>query len=792
MKILTLLLTICSFILGPVNAQEIILDNYEAHFENPRELVYVHLNKTKFYEGEMIGFKAYVFDKNSKQLSKNTRNLYCVISDMDNNAIKSSMLLVENGVASSAMDIDSSFVTGRYIFKAYTNWMRNFDEPNHFSAVIEVNDFDRVLDNGPKSAVVEPDVQVLPEGGHLLENVPNSIGIIAKDQFGNGLKDARAYVLNTSNDTITSTALDRFGIGKTLLIPEADRSYRVLVEYGYTFYEAEVAPAEPIGVAMRLFDRGGKTYVSLTTNSKSQSIFEDKPFTAAIHNGGEIILQEFSFSDSQSVNIMLDEKQLFSGMNIITIFDQNNRPILERLYFNYNGIQQVMTGEARLSQKKDSIKVELPLINLANTNFNSLSVSLLPEDTKAYTPKGNIISNLFLKPYIKGHIEDATYYFDKPGAKKAYDLDNLLLTQGWSSYDWNHIFRTPGVTMHQFEQGIDFKVNINNKQAESYLIEQMSKSKSIMFDLPEGEKAFAGKGLYPMDNEKFAMYGITKNGKVIKPGVFATFSPNKIPELEVKPEFNRSMEKGSTVLYDSYGLEPIVEEDVTVLDEVTLRAVRKEQRQDKLRKQYIGMGDVRLVDDWDYQSNITFAQWITKFGFIAQENVALEQQFWITANRRVGFGSPVPLIIFDGVPLRDVNLNILYNFNINNIDYVVIDRNGFSAPFGGSNFGGVIRIKTKAGFSNGVNSVFDGMFVKDFELTFTTNKKFYVPKYIDYNNSFFRDFGVVGWEPNATVTSTGNLELQIPNNYKGALNLYIEGVLGDRKFISEVKTIQQN
>jgi hypothetical protein len=36
MKILTLLLTICSFILGPVNAQEIILDNYEAHFEKSK------------------------------------------------------------------------------------------------------------------------------------------------------------------------------------------------------------------------------------------------------------------------------------------------------------------------------------------------------------------------------------------------------------------------------------------------------------------------------------------------------------------------------------------------------------------------------------------------------------------------------------------------------------------------------------------------------------------------------------------------------------------------------------
>jgi hypothetical protein len=118
-----------------------------------------------------------------------------------------------------------------------------------------------------------------------------------------------------------------------------------------------------------------------------------------------------------------------------------------------------------------------------------------------------------------------------------------------------------------------------------------------------------------------------------------------------------------------------------------------------------------------------------------------------------------------------------------------MDKTGFSAPFGGQT--GIIRIKTNNNIRSS-GSLFTGRLVKDFELTFTTNKTFYTPKYIDYNNAFFRDYGVVGWTANATITDNGELELVLPNKYKGEVSLFIEGISGDNSFISEVKTLQLN
>ena len=96
----------------------------------PREIVYTHLNKSVYIKGETLAFSAYVFDKTEKRLSKLTTNLYCSISDEEGKTIKSELVLVNEGVANGSFSVDSLFSSGNYVFKAYTNWMKNFDEQN--------------------------------------------------------------------------------------------------------------------------------------------------------------------------------------------------------------------------------------------------------------------------------------------------------------------------------------------------------------------------------------------------------------------------------------------------------------------------------------------------------------------------------------------------------------------------------------------------------------------------------------------------------------------------------------
>ena len=121
-----------------------ILDNFTNYTEAPRELAYVHLNKSTYIEGEMLGFTAYVFDTYSKEPSKIAQNLYCTISDDQGNILKKKLLKIENGIASNIFEIDSTISTGIFTFKAYTNWMRNFSELNHFEQTFKVIDAEAI------------------------------------------------------------------------------------------------------------------------------------------------------------------------------------------------------------------------------------------------------------------------------------------------------------------------------------------------------------------------------------------------------------------------------------------------------------------------------------------------------------------------------------------------------------------------------------------------------------------------------------------------------------------------
>ena len=135
--VISLLFFFCS-ILSYSQEQSSFLKSYTDYTEASREIIHVHLNKSAYLEGEDIGFTAYVFDKSTKQPSLSTTNLYVNLVDDTNNVVKKALLKVDNGVASNVFTIDTTLTTGNYTFKAYTNWMRNFNERNYFEEHIEI------------------------------------------------------------------------------------------------------------------------------------------------------------------------------------------------------------------------------------------------------------------------------------------------------------------------------------------------------------------------------------------------------------------------------------------------------------------------------------------------------------------------------------------------------------------------------------------------------------------------------------------------------------------------------
>ncbi|MCK8524450.1 hypothetical protein M0D21_22950, partial [Aquimarina sp. D1M17] len=158
--------------------------------------------------------------------------------------------------------------------------------------------------------------------------------------------------------------------------------------------------------------------------------------------------------------------ELYSGINVLTVFN-GNTPVLERLV--YNDVQGKIVDHVQVSElnrKKDSLIMSVSVPRRSNVSYD-LSISVLPGETRSYTHHDNMISTMLLKPYVKGFIERSGEYFRDVTESKRYDLDVLLLTQGWSRYNWNNIFNHEPKVLYDFNRGLVVRGRVQSSKGAS-------------------------------------------------------------------------------------------------------------------------------------------------------------------------------------------------------------------------------------------------------------------------------------------------------------------------------------
>ncbi len=781
------------------NKQPNLVSSYKEYTELPREIAYAHLNKTTYLKGEILGYTAYIFDKANHKLSKTATNVYCTLSDENNKIVKNEMILAHNGVGSGSFQIDSLFTSGKYIFRAYTNWMRNFDEQNYYVQTIQI--LDSNTENIPQTEERNStiDAQFLPEGGHFVTEVTNSVGVIVKDNKGLGIPYMSAKVVDSKNNTLTNFKTNGFGIGKFIFTPQRNEIYNVILDIDGSVQKFPIKNIENDGIAITMNDVDNKVALSFRTNQSTLKQIKNQKYTLAIHNGEVLKTVDFTFGKSQEVVKVINYEDLTSGINIFTLFNENNNPILERLFFKYDGIELLSAANPSTSAIKDSLTITIPLSKIDKRLFNNFSVSVLPEETKSYNPNNNIISETYLQPYIKSYVEDAAYYFTDVTRKKKFELDNVLLTQGWSSYDWNTIFNHPPKANYEYENGISFRANVNKNSRSDYMMYATINNEMELFDLEEGAKDFGAVGLYPMDSEVLRFSSVKKNNHIERPNLYLQFSPSRIPDLNQSGGIPPLIEKRVTDTYSAQNILKPSWENMEELEEVVIQGNKKLSREDQLTR--TAFGKVKIIDDQTRKSYVYFADFIRSQGFKVFESggklviynprpVSFGQGATITSPGTLSGSSntfvkqKTVIVYLNNVPLK--NTDFLYKYTLDDIDYITFDKSGTSE--GGLGAAGVIKIYTdplKAQSKMGRNVSQD----INVPLTFSSPKKFYAPEYSSYNGPFFRDYGVIDWFPNLTVTENGTLNFTIARPKINNISIFIEGTANDGSFISERKNI---
>ncbi len=754
-----------------VHSQKNILDSFEAYAELPREVVYVHLNKTIFIQGEDIGFQAYVSEKGTQNLSKETNNLYCVIKDADDQVVKEQLIRVEDGFAHGNFSLDSIFQTGEYRFIAFTNWMRNFSEKNHFEERITIIDKDVPFDDRQKNTPSH-DAQFLPEGGHAVAGAENTFGAIIKDHNGFGIGFITGIILDSNDQQVTDFKLDQFGVGRFSFVPRPDLSYRASFMVGGKNLEVPISPIKKKGVVMQLTDL--KSSVGITFSSMG---IKENLFTLALNNGKDIKAVDVDFSGSKKQVKIFKKGDLYKGLNIFTLFDKNGNPLLERLYFNFDGLNfATVNKNVSWQSDTDSLIITIPTIAANPEKANRLSVSILPAETKAYGSAHNLASYLNISPYIKTPIENVRYYFREVTAKKKFQFDNVLLTQGWSSYSWNTIFNKAPKYLFDFEKGISITGNVNKNSGTDLYIAPLENHDFEMLSVIEGQDTFRKDFLFPYQDETLSISEITSKEKARKAKLYMQFKPSAIPQVA----FDKIPSQQNEALFNLYSekndLKSFMGFDETIkLDEVVLEEDYRKRRIEKLKDRSWGQIYAFEKDDWRRQ--LYLSTFLSQYGYVVYDELGV---FNIAAMNPATPSNNNPLVYLDDVLLS--SYNVLSRFRMDVIDYIEINWHGTGGGLWSG--AGIIKIYTDPSLANTTNleKPYNHITIP---LAFSKPKRFYNPKYWNYGGAIFKKYGAIDWHSNLKVGANGTISFKIPDLGQNQIKFFLEGIVDDNQYVSE-------
>jgi hypothetical protein len=522
--------------------------------------------------------------------------------------------------------------------------------------------------------------------------------------------------------------------------------------------------------------------------------YAENSFEMLLHREGERITFPVKLTNENTVATkVLDKKYLFDGVNTFTLL-YNGKPVAERLVFNRNniiaGTEAIELTEVR-NTHKDSMSLKLNMPYLNESAF--MSVSVLPKNTISYQKNNNIVSSFLLDPFVNGFIEDRGYYFSEPNFDTDFDLDLLLLTQGWSQYSWDNVYRnTPDVAFERkdgLRQVIDFHQGLPRKAKQILIYNTIYNEEQVINVDDINLNTIVLENRYPFKGENMEFSYVSKNKDLKRPIVNvdtqltlydeslneAFFDPSIANQRDVKLELNKNQ------WYSSFFTD-------NVLNEVEVQGKKYEAK--FLSEIY---GDVwfphrekidpetadlyPLLTDY-LRVKCPRGGRVVLNGQHFNRNMPVFDRFSGSFNTNFVGNRGTNSIMNNPGGLSIINDNT----RLDEIEEVQCGSMGFGGFAGPSS--GIIELRYRISPLRGGNLDYKLPYIKkEIKEGFTAPKVFYNPEYAFYNTKAYQQIGTIHWEPDMTLYANTASYLDIVDTGLEEFTLFIEGITEEGKLI---------
>jgi len=755
------------------------------------EKIYLHTDRSIYFMGEDLWYKAYVVRAQNNLLFDNSNILYVELISPDSKIVARNKTNLEMGLGNGDFKLlDSIVKPGRYQLRAYTNWNRNFGDDFVFKKDIEIinvfeqnpvssstrmkNDNTVVINALTSGAKSTSKVDFFPEGGSLLENVASVIGFKAVDGNGNPI-EVTGKVFDSNNELITSFASSHDGMGKFQMIPIEGKQYYVktITKTGAELRN-DLPKVTKQGYLLSYRLLKGKNIITINTNQATLAQNPNAVLTLICKGKGISYLESNQTLTETTFSFELPKDKTPEGISQITLFDGNSRPQSERLVY----IEKEHDLDVVLATDKTSYKpLEQVAISVSSktkagipksASF-SLSVTDMNGEEEDKDLGSNISSYFFMESDIQGKVNNPAYYFDSNNTKRLEDLDNLLLTQGWREFLWKIPPMVSESVNYVAEKGITITGKVKQLLGSKPLVDTnltlglMNKKNFNIFNaVTDSEGTFKFENL--MFSGKTKMYLSTRNAKgkfrgeiVLKPIEKSPIPITFKSELNNFPETTNKSIENVFKKFVAFGVNP-----ANVLKEVNVVSRKKYDR-----TSIVGIPEFTYVADTNATHFVDIYQLI--------ENVIPG-----TIAEFIGDGMSVRFLRYKSPPVFVINgFEVRYREELDFVqpaDVVKIEaiKNSFGGYYNSET--GVIAITTngnklKTKVFHTINKELEG---------FYTARVFYVPDPSKPNPELDDNAAVrntIYWTPYLNPDKTGNARVSYFNsNVETKVKVALEGI----------------
>ena len=665
-----------------------------------------------------------------------------------------------------------------------------------------------------KSIVLDDEygsLQFFPEGGSLVGGLQSVVGFKYLDYRGKGA-EILGTIVDKNNTKVAEFQGNALGMGKVILIPEADQTYYgVLTTKSGNTFKYELPKAKKNGQVLSLIDKGSNKELRIWNKEKNR----DSLFIKLFHRGRNLFFIKARFRDGM-FSFRIRPEELPHGVIGLTVFDKDYKPAAERHFFNERKEENLsvkLETDRDWYSSRDSVQVTIT--TQQNGKSVPASVSVMAVDSTYFSntnlDRNTIVSYFLLQSDIKGTVENPSYYFKNN--KNLAELDYLMLTQGWTNYKYKEKKKPK---LYKAQKGLEIRGTVDNVQKTSKKdLPKKNKYELNMLLMGEPMEAYIQK----TDNTghfKFALKDSYGPGRkfVIQP----TDASNKIGDLKINiNEYE--------VAEIDYKLEKVIVPADSIIEKKMIQKIEEDIRLDPfLLPNTIALNEVVVSD---YKITPERAEMVELHGMpdvvIENEELLNKQKKW-TNNLyrwllfnypsaikvgRVGsavgyelayvYGSDFTYVVIDGTPVRLEYYSLIGHIPVSAVKSVEIMRNTntankyFNEIFDCAPlcprpaYPAILAIYTHSG--KGLSGAFPKItrtnLINDTAPQYSPMREYYVPEYhepskIDWSIPDRRT--LLYWEPNIVTDNKGQAKKTFFNSdLTGHMVLICEGITSEGK-----------